>query len=416
MVHSDELSCYYQNTRGLRGKIKDGIKNNITLANYDAVSLTETWLNDNFSSSELFDDSYNVFRADRSVDSYNRLRANRADLPEETNVFGGGCLIALKNNISALRMNVWENEVLFDNIWLKLNTSGHSKIYLHSIYIPGWANYEQVNQYFEQLFDIINHREPYARFIIMGDFNLPHIESFPNGNHCIPITYEGRLAADLINTLTASNMSQFNMIRNKLNRMLDLILSNTLVTVTAASRLIQTDDHHPPLKIKFDRSDIKFLRAKKTPKLNYFKSNYDELNREIAKINWQQELNFDVIDHAVDRFYSLIMNLIKKHTPLTKPKSDDFPKWYSHDLIQMIKDKNYYRERMNGSSGEMFRKLFTEKTKEVKRTKRKCLEKYEDNIESKKLFCLHQSTETKQQLTSINVLQKQNVRKSERNI
>lgn len=48
----------------------------------------------------------------------------------------------------------------------------------------------------------------------------------------------------------------------------------------------------------------------------------------------------------------------------------------------MIKDKNYYRKRMNGSAGEIFRKLFTEKRKEVKRRKRKCLEKYEDNIES----------------------------------
>lgn len=43
------------------------------LANYDCLAFTETWLNDNFSSCELFDDSYSVFRSDRTVDKYNIL-------------------------------------------------------------------------------------------------------------------------------------------------------------------------------------------------------------------------------------------------------------------------------------------------------------------------------------------------------
>lgn len=104
MSPNTRLRCYYQNTEGLRGKIRHGIKNEFTLANYDGVFLTETWLNDNFSSSELFDDSYNVFRADRSIVNYNRLRTNRPDLPDDANVVGGGCLIALKNNISTSRI------------------------------------------------------------------------------------------------------------------------------------------------------------------------------------------------------------------------------------------------------------------------------------------------------------------------
>lgn len=53
----DKLRGYVQNTRGLRGKIKEGFKNSFILANYDFISLTETRLNDTFSSSELFDDS-----------------------------------------------------------------------------------------------------------------------------------------------------------------------------------------------------------------------------------------------------------------------------------------------------------------------------------------------------------------------
>lgn len=257
----DKLRGYVQNTRGLRGKIEEGFKNSFILANYDFISLTETRLNDTFSSSELFDDSYNIFRADRTVENYNTLRANRPNLPPDTDVTGGGCLIALKNNYSALRMTKWEDEVPFDNVWLKLNTSSSSKIFLHTVYLPGWASFEHFTMYFDQLLDIINVREPYARFVLLGDFNILSITWFSNGNHCIPISYEGRIA---------TNLRQSNMILNQNNRSLDLALSNIPISAKDVDRLVRMDSHHPPLTVEFSRSDLKFLEAKKTPKFNFF--------------------------------------------------------------------------------------------------------------------------------------------------
>lgn len=121
---SKQLRCYYQNTRGLRGKIKFNLKAKFTEANYDCISLTETWLNSNFSSNEIFDgDIYNVYRADRTVENYNVLKINRPNIPQGDDVYGGGCILALKRGISAVRMTDWESETPFDNIWLKLNTT-----------------------------------------------------------------------------------------------------------------------------------------------------------------------------------------------------------------------------------------------------------------------------------------------------
>lgn len=121
-----KINGYYENVRGLRGKIKQGLKNKFTLAYYDLIAITETWLNDNFHSNEIFDSTFNVSRADRSVEKHNVLRANRPDLPLDTNVMGGGCLISLKNNISAIRLNAWEDECLFETVWLRINTSNNS--------------------------------------------------------------------------------------------------------------------------------------------------------------------------------------------------------------------------------------------------------------------------------------------------
>lgn len=77
---SKSLKLYYQNTRGIRTKIIRDLKTKFTLANYDCVALTETWLNGNFSSSEIFNETYNVFRSDRSVEKYNTLRINKPNI------------------------------------------------------------------------------------------------------------------------------------------------------------------------------------------------------------------------------------------------------------------------------------------------------------------------------------------------
>lgn len=220
------LKFYYQNVRGLRTKIKYGLKNEIALANYDLIAFTETWLNANFSSSELFDDTYNVFRSDRSVDKYNLLKGNVAHRNVTNDIRGGGCLLAIKNNISAIRLTDWENETLFDNVWIKINTSGNSKILINTIYIPPWASFDHVKTYYEQISDIVNTREPYSRVILLGDFNLASIDWFTSGDHQIPIRYEGRIATEFHDTLISTNLSQKNGIKNKFSRTLDLILSN----------------------------------------------------------------------------------------------------------------------------------------------------------------------------------------------
>lgn len=305
-----KLNFFYQNTRGLRGKIIHNLKQNITLANFDCISLTETWLNGNFESSEIFDETYNVFRADRSVEKYNTLKVNRPDLSHDTNVVGGGCLIALKRHISAIRMTKWEDEIPFNNVWLKLNTHGSSKIFINTVYLPGWASFEHMKLYYEHLFDIINIREPYARYIILGDFNIPSIDWFHDGNYCLPVRFEGRVANELVNMMITTNLRQRNPVKNNFNRTLDLILSNMDFTAQRATEITREDEYQNSLRFNLDKSDIKFLKSTKTPKYNFFKTNYDEFNEDLSRINWNLELDCLHVDLAVNKFYKIMKQLI----------------------------------------------------------------------------------------------------------
>lgn len=96
------LKMYYQNVRGLRTKTKD-FHTEIMLNSYDIILLCETWLNNDFYDSEFFDNRYVVFRVDRNK--------------EETGLStGGGCLIAVKSELSSIRMREWE--LSKEDVWI----------------------------------------------------------------------------------------------------------------------------------------------------------------------------------------------------------------------------------------------------------------------------------------------------------
>lgn len=60
---SPPLKIYYQNTRGLRTKMEDFFLA-VSEMEYDVVVLTETWLNDQHLSTQLFGNSYTEHRDD----------------------------------------------------------------------------------------------------------------------------------------------------------------------------------------------------------------------------------------------------------------------------------------------------------------------------------------------------------------
>lgn len=106
------------------------------------IILTETWLQSNFSSSELFDESFTVHRSDRNLDLTRKKR-------------GGGCRIAVKNNISSIRMHEWEINLPFKNSWLAINISNSNKrMYIHTSYIPpntGHATFSECFNHFNNV-------------------------------------------------------------------------------------------------------------------------------------------------------------------------------------------------------------------------------------------------------------------------
>lgn len=124
------------------------------------------------------------------------------------------------------------------------------------------------------------------------------------------------------------------------------------------------------------------MKSKKTPKFNFFKANYTSINNELNEVHWNQLLTEVDVNKAVDNFYSIIRGIIAKHTPKITPKIDQFPKWFSSKLIQLIHEKEYYFKLKKRTNNLLYVRLFNEKRKEIKRLKKFDLWSYQGNIES----------------------------------
>lgn len=404
---TDKLKCFYQNTRGLRTKITNGLRNRITCSNYDIIALTETWLNDRINSNEIFDGGlYTVHRTDRNARTY--ARPINSNASNNDNFMGGGSLIAIKRNIPALRLTEWELEAPYENVWLKISTSKKRKLFINCIYINNVSPFDRFMTYLNLLHDIMNRREPDAHFIILGDFNLPCIEWYHDNNACSPMSYEGRSANELINTLTCTNMRQFNYIKNQYNRILDLILSNIPnIECNRTLGIVNEDPYHPSVSIKFDSNDINFMKLKRQNKFNFFKADYNSINNSLEAIDWHTLLDNLNVNDAVSAFYETLKRIIDAHTPVTKFNPNQYPIWYSNELIKIINEKEYYFTLKKSTNNPIIISLYKEKRRIYNRLKKRCLYEYENNIESKVkrnpkcFFCIYQIL-TKIQLSATN--------------
>ncbi|XP_068692770.1 uncharacterized protein [Montipora foliosa] len=140
--------------RSLRNNIND-LSALLLMDSFDIVAMTETWLNDDFSDSELQLDGYNIFRSER---------ANRR---------GGGVLLAINSRLSCNRRYDLEIEGV-EMLVCEIHTSGSRCLIFSVSYRPPNADEVFLDGFrtFLHKFNGIG----ISDLIIAGDFNFPHID------------------------------------------------------------------------------------------------------------------------------------------------------------------------------------------------------------------------------------------------
>lgn len=141
-------------------------------------------------------------------------------------------------------------------------------------------------------------------------------------------------------------MIQHNLTTNKNNRILDLVLTNGLLScsVKACDEISRIDRHHPPLNIIIKSERLKTIKENIIPKFIFSKTNYDECLKALIEFDWNSYCDLDCNDF-VQLFYNKLWELIELHTPKAKIRKSSYPKWFSNSLVKMMKEKDKYHSK-----------------------------------------------------------------------
>ncbi|CAB3239331.1 unnamed protein product [Arctia plantaginis] len=251
---------------------------------YDIICLTETWLMEGISDSELFDDRYLVWRRDRDYTSTGQ-------------VMGGGVLVAVRRELVATENRGWCSSA--EDIWVTLtlhrkNPKVSYKMHLGVVYICnqklGNTLSEQLNEFSKGLMDVVL-AHPADKFLVLGDFNQSNIVWQPLEDDIAlnPTNLVNSIQLNFIDNLNICNLQQYNHYTNINNKILDLVLSNGEVSVGLPSDpLVIEDPHHKAICITTDFVQYHSLPVRPYVKFLYNLADYDAIRSELDQVDWRQ--------------------------------------------------------------------------------------------------------------------------------
>lgn len=129
---------------------------------YDVVVLTETWLNDQHLSTQLFGNSYTVHRDDRDPVVTGMSR-------------GGGVLIAVANHLSSSRVDV-HTAIDLDQVWVKIDLR-EVRIFIGVVYFsPDQAAIpSKIEDHLNSVRAVSDIVSTSDINLLFGDYNQPNI-------------------------------------------------------------------------------------------------------------------------------------------------------------------------------------------------------------------------------------------------
>lgn len=144
--------------------------------------------------------------------------------------------------------------------------------------------------------------------------------------------FDKRISNVLLNLNSLCDLSHLNIVRNELNRTLDLILTDIdndkFEVMKCEDPLVSEDCHHPALELNVDLSPVKCLFEKKMPKVNFYKADCRTLNEQLCNVEWEIELSGLDVNEGVNRFYEILDSYIES-IPKVHYLTRDFPVYLS---------------------------------------------------------------------------------------
>lgn len=301
-------------------------------------------------------------------------------------------LIAVRKELCAIPQPSYASTA--EDLWLTLPTkqcsmrsSNNFNLNVCVVYLCrqnlGLSFSIQLNNFLSRLEEIIISK-PNDKYLIIGDFNMSGISWRSNSSESFltPIYSNNNDEHSLVDMLHTLNLNQYNGIENEYGRILDLILSDDIVTVSECEEpLVVIDPHHKALCIEVKFFHISYLKPAARKKLMFYKGDYDKINTEIAQIDWIGEFGDNSLEVAVNSFYSILNNIINKHVPSKLHRNDRYPIWYTAALKKVIKEKYKYFKKFKKYGNLSDRSSYHLLRDRVKKLESECYSNYINSVE-----------------------------------
>ena len=200
----------------------------------------------------------------------------------------------------------------------------------------GDSNHEVIDNHLHK----ISEKKKNNKHVIIGDFNLrdtawPDAQSSNSVEKLFLDTFSDLGLEQIVETPTHQE-----------GRTLDLILTNKpdhiINLVVLDQHTVCHSDHYGvkfSLKLKVKRI------IKKRKVLNYKKADWENINRELNSIKWNDVLDCFEPDLAWLRFKNIIRQITNKYIPTITIKDNNYPPWYDKETFDMAKKKSRLRKK-----------------------------------------------------------------------
>lgn len=250
----------------------------------DILVLSETWLKNSISDSDVALMGYNLYRVDRTGR-------------------GGGVSIYVKTGFSVTILKAVTIPRNFEFLALKVQLGPNSVIVV-GVYRPPSAELGSI----DAIADLLSHNSD-AELIVMGDFNLNWLND--TSSHFKEVS-AGLNLFQLITEPTRPNLKD-----SSKSTLIDLIFSNRVDNITAWGVFeLGISDHCPVGCIRSTR--LMKTKSHKVIRRNLRHFNEQAFLSDVSHSNIQYTSEITDVDLALDFFTKTLLSVIDRHAPLKK--------------------------------------------------------------------------------------------------
>ena len=352
MKSTKSITLLYFNAWSIRNKLLD-LQVILDTDTYGLVFISETWLKDTDLNSHIVDThKYGILRNDRKTHA-------------------GGVAAIYKSSYAdkIIRRSVNATDIIgFEILAFDFYITPHSSICFVCLYLPpqGSKDPVTVSNLIKVLKRFVSSQEVY----IVGDFNFSDYKT-----NSIISTNKEPLKQFLV-FLEEHNLYQLiTSPTHTHGNILDLIITSHPQHTTNLEILNPFTDSCDHNMIKLKTSIKPVNNTPRTPKLNFYRANYNEINLHLSSINWENILlPNENINMMYSKFVDVIQTIIKLYVPLNKiTRKSYIPK----EIKRILKAKKIlYRKSKSNSSYKC-------KYKEICKSYKEAIKKYKNNCEQK---------------------------------